>query len=205
MNPIEYIHNKYVHRRRIDVLARHFCDLLPRNAVVLDVGCGDGWLASRIVKERGDIHVEGIDVLVRGETHIRVDQFDGRVLPYKDRSVDTVMFVDVLHHTLDPMILLREAARVTRRQVLLKDHLLDRILAGPTLRFMDQIGNARYGVSIPYNYWSEDQWRRAYRELELEVTSWNTNLHLYPPGMDLLFGGSLQVIATLEVHSPPEL
>lgn len=205
MNLIEHIHNKYVHVRRINALARFFCELLPRNAAVLDVGCGDGWLASRIMGMRADVQITGIDVLIRGRTHIRVEQFDGKNLPYKDRSVDSVMFVDVLHHTLDPMILLREAARVSRGQVLIKDHLRDRIFAGPTLRFMDRIGNARYGVSIPYNYWSEDQWRRAFRELKLEVRSWNTDLRLYPPGLDLVFGGPLHMISGLEVRLTPQL
>lgn len=205
MTLIEHIHNKYVHVRRINVLAQFFCELLPRKAAVLDVGCGDGWLASRIMGMRADVQITGIDVLIRDRTHIRVEQFDGKNLPYKDRSVDSVMFVDVLHHTLDPMILLREAARVSRGQVLIKDHLRDRIFAGSTLRFMDRIGNARYGVSIPYNYWSEDQWRRAFRELKLEVRSWNTDLRLYPPGLDLVFGGPLHMISGLEVRLTPQL
>ena len=46
------------------------------------------------------------------------------------------MFVDVLLHTLDPMILLREAIRVARQTVVIKDHTLDGLLAGPTLRAM---------------------------------------------------------------------
>ncbi len=200
MNLIEHIHNEYVHARRIGVLARHFCKLLPGNAVVLDVGCGDGWLASRIMEMRADVHITGIDLLAREQTHIHVGQFDGKVIPYGDRSVDAVMFVDVLHHTVDPMILLREAARVTRKQVLMKDHLCDRILADPILRFMDRIGNARYGVSIPYNYWAENDWKLAFRQLKMEIISWKTNLHLYPPGLDFVFGGSLHFVASLEVH-----
>jgi hypothetical protein len=51
------------------------------------------------------------------------------------------------------MILLREAVRVARRMILIKDHIVDAVLAGPTLRLMDRIGNARYGVSFPHNYW----------------------------------------------------
>lgn len=201
MNLIEHIHNQYVHARRIDVLARHLCDVLPKNATVLDVGCGDGWLASKVMKARADVQVLGIDILIREHTHIRVEKFDGKQLPCKNRSVDSVMLVDVLHHTLDPMILLREAVRVTRRQVLIKDHLRDRMFADLTLRLMDRIGNARHGVSIPYNYWREDQWRQAFQELKLEIRSWNTDLGLYPPGLDRIFGGTLHMIASLELQS----
>ena len=44
------------------------------------------------------------------------------------------MCVDVLHHTDDPMILMREAMRVTRQAILIKHHTLDGLFAGPTLR-----------------------------------------------------------------------
>jgi hypothetical protein len=38
---------------------------------------------------------------------------------------DLIANVDVLHHTTEPMILLREASRVARQVILIKDHLLD--------------------------------------------------------------------------------
>jgi 2-polyprenyl-3-methyl-5-hydroxy-6-metoxy-1,4-benzoquinol methylase len=43
-----------------------------------------------------------------------------RVLSYTKASFDVVMFVDVLHHTKDPMVLLREARRVARRAIVVK-------------------------------------------------------------------------------------
>lgn len=111
------------------------------------------------------------------------------------------MFVDVLHHTEDPMILLREAARVARRHIIIKDHLLDRLLAKPTLRCMDRIGNAQYGVATPYNYWHERKWRQAFEEVGLTVAFWKNDLHLYPKDLDLLFGGALHFIARLDIRS----
>jgi hypothetical protein len=38
---------------------------------------------------------------------------------------DLIANVDVLHHTTEPMILLREAARVARQVILIKDHPLN--------------------------------------------------------------------------------
>ena len=43
------------------------------------------------------------------------------------------------HHTEDPLVLLREAARVACH-IILTDHFLDRRLAKSTLRFIDPIG-----------------------------------------------------------------
>jgi len=175
-----------------------FRSLPPETETVLDVGCGDG-LVDRLVQDvRPGLHVEGIDVLVRPRTHVPVTRFDGTHIPFPDWSFDAVTFVDVLHHTEDPTVLLAEAARVARRCILLKDHLQDRFLAGPILRFMDRVGNARHGVVLPFNYWSSSRWRDAFRAIGLEPTLWRTDLGLYPPVVDAIFGGSLHCLVRLE-------
>jgi SAM-dependent methyltransferase len=79
----------------------------PRNASVLDVGSGDGRLARLVADKRPDISIQGIDVLVRTDAAIPVVKFDGTSIPYGEGSFDVVMLVDVLHHTVEPMILLR--------------------------------------------------------------------------------------------------
>ena len=201
MSVLEKIHGGYVHRRRIRLLAAHLAELLPRNATVLDVGCGDGALAGLIRQRRPDVSLRGIDVLVRPQTAIPVEKFDGRTMPAADGSYDVVMFVDVLHHTTDPMVLLREARRVARHAVLLKDHTCDGWLARPTLRFMDGVGNARHGVELPYNYWPRRQWEKAFGELDLRVETWRGRLGLYPFWGDWLFGRSLHFVAKVVV--PP--
>jgi len=165
----------------------------------LDVGCGDGQLAWLIMQKRPDVKIQGIDILVRTETKIDVAPFDGNVIPYPNVSFDFVIFSDVLHHTIDPLILLREAARVARKAIILKDHLCDGLLAGPTLRFMDQVGNARHGVALPYNYWSRQKWLDAFGNLGLSISAWKEDLKLYPAWADLIFGRSLHFVAKLDV------
>jgi hypothetical protein len=44
--------------------------------------------------------------------------------------IHVVLFVDVLHHSKDPMILLREAVRMVRKAIVIKDHTLAGLLAG---------------------------------------------------------------------------
>jgi hypothetical protein len=101
----------------------------------------------------------------------------------------------------DATELLREAQRVARRYVVIKDHRLDGLLAGPTLRFMDDVGNARHGVALPYNYWSHARWQQVFGELGLRVDSWEQQLGIYPWPASLLFGRGLHFIARLEVEA----
>jgi SAM-dependent methyltransferase len=193
-------HAKYVHSRRVKTLVQHLAPLIPPNSSVLDVGTGDGLLASQIASARSDCQIRGVDVLIRENTAIPVAHFDGVKLPDADESVDVVMFVDVLHHTDDPEAQLKEASRVGRRAIIIKDHLREGVLAGPTLRFMDWVGNSPHGVVLPYNYLTNQQWQDIFRRLNLTVDSWQTRLGLYPRPADWLFGRSLHFVARLLIN-----
>ncbi len=186
-----------VHRRRVRVLSKQLAQLIPPNSSVLDVGCGDALIGQLITQRKSDVRLEGIDVMVRKHTNIPVHPFNGTQIPHEDKSFDVVMFVDVLHHTEEPMILLREARRVARQAVIIKDHTRNGILAGATLRLMDWVGNARHEVVLPYNYWSRHRWLEAFDELGLRIDTWIRRLGLYPAPASWIFGRSLHFLAKL--------
>jgi SAM-dependent methyltransferase len=201
MSFLEYVHGSFVARRRANVLAEHFANLLPMDGVVLDIGCGDGYLASLIQKIRSDVTIVGVDVLLRKRCWIPVEEYDGLHLPYADGAFDAVLLVDVIHHLTEPMTLLREASRVAGRSVIIKDHRCDALLAAPTLRFMDQIGNRRFGVVLTYDYWCIARWQQVFRELGWELEYWTDGLGLYPFPINLVFERSLHFIAKLTVNT----
>jgi len=198
MSLLEKVHKKCVFDRRVNVLSKHFAGLIPADAKVLDVGCGDGLLAHLISQLRPDLTIFGIDVVERKASYFPVTMFDGKTIPYPDKSFDVVIFVDVLHHTSDPGKLLREASRIASERVLIKDHCEDAFLGRTTLLFMDWIGNIHQGVALPYNYWSKKQWLESFNTLKLEVSSWKTKLDLYPKPASYFFDRSLHFIADLE-------
>ena len=193
---IERIHESRVLGRRVRVLADLLAARLPPNARVLDIGCGDGRIASTIQRRRPDVQVEGIDTLVRPNAAIPVRGFDGEAIPFDDSTFDIALCVDVLHHTADPTILLRESTRVARG-LLVKDHTREGLFAGARLRFMDSVGNARHGVALPYNYWTQAQWNSAIQNLDLEVEEWTADVPLYPWPASIVFQSGLHFIALL--------
>jgi len=191
------LREKIVFSRRVRVLTNHLVDLIPPGARVLDVGCGEGTIDNLIAEKRPDVTIEGIDVLVWPEAKIPVKQFDGSTIPHADGSFDVVMFVDVLHHTMDSSVLLAEAIRVGK-SILIKDHFQDGLLARPTLQLMDWVGNAHHGVSLPYNYSSRKEWNAVFKRLGLKASAMKGDLGLYPVPASWVFERGLHFVGMLE-------
>jgi SAM-dependent methyltransferase len=205
VNLVERIHEVYIRRRRARVLSQRIAQVLPPQASVLDVGCGDGHLASLIQQRLPGVRIQGVDVLLRDRPCIPVKCFDGRRLPYPHGSFDVVMFNDVLHHADDPHILLQEAVRVARQAIVIKDHLLEGILAGCTLRLMDRAGNRRFSVRLAYNYWRQSQWIEAFEALGTTLDCWNDRVNLYAWPLTIFFDRHLHFVARLMIHRGPKL
>ena len=192
---IEGIHEKKVKKRRVEVLASHLLERIPNGARILDVGCGSGELALALIGLEPSLEIRGIDVLVRPDSSIEVEAFDGRHIPHEDASFDLVLFCDVLHHSEDIEQLLRDAKRVSRGSILIKDHTMDGLLAYRRLKFMDQVGNRRFDVEIPCHYLRESEWRALFAKLELSIRHWRPKLGIYPWPVSLVFDSTLQFIA----------
>jgi SAM-dependent methyltransferase len=191
-------HGTTVFNRRVRVLAESLAAKIPPGASVLDIGCGDGTIASLIQADNPAITIQGIEFAPRPSCRISCKLFDGVKIPHESDSFDVCMFVDVLHHTHRIEPLLAEACRVSCRYILIKDHLAENWLDFKTLQFMDWVGNRPHGVVLPYNYQSMAQWDGYFSKAGLKVINRQNKTSLYPFPFSALFGRKLHFIALLE-------
>ncbi|MFD0576144.1 class I SAM-dependent methyltransferase [Dactylosporangium darangshiense] len=98
-------------------IARHLSPHLRATDAVLDLGAGSCKLAKLLIGREG-LEVIAVDVVDHNVTDLPLTLYDGERLPFADGSFDTVLLIFVLHHAADPDGLLREALRLSRRQVL---------------------------------------------------------------------------------------
>jgi len=193
------VHGALIFGRRVEALADALANAIPEGTTrVLDLGCGDGQVAVALMRRRPELVIEGVDVLVRPVTHIPVTPYDGVTLPFADGQFDCVTIVDVLHHTDDPASVLAEAARVAKGSVVIKDHLREGLMAGPTLRLMDWVGNRGHDVRLPYNYLNQNEWAAAFGRAGLGEASRQVKLGLYPVPLSWLFERRLHFVIRLE-------
>jgi SAM-dependent methyltransferase len=106
----------------IDVLLRKVAP--QANGRLLDVGCGDKpyeHLFRPYVSEYIGIEHEATFSQTSASLHSRKPDmlYDGKRLPFEDRTFDTVLNVQVLEHTPKPAALLAEMARVLKEDGLL--------------------------------------------------------------------------------------
>ena len=194
---VGHAHGRVVHQRRIAVLAERLAGMLPAASTLLDVGCGDGTIAKTMCQAIPGLAISGAEYSPRPKCAIPCIAFDGVHLPFPSRSFDGCMFVDVLHHSRDPLAVLLEAGRISRDFILIKDHLAEGTFDHWTLRLMDWVGNRPHGVELPYAYLSGEQWQEIYRDAGLVEVKTDRAIPLYPAPFSLVFGRNLHFISVL--------
>ncbi|MBI3294773.1 MAG: class I SAM-dependent methyltransferase [Deltaproteobacteria bacterium] len=196
------IHEKRGRLVRVNRLVDLLVPLIGKDCSILDVGCGDGSIGFLLGERLPRARVWGADVLRRETALIPVTLLEGTSLPFPDDEFDFTILIDVLHHVDNPTGLLAEAKRISRRGLIIKDHLLQGWLSSRLLSWMDRVGNERFGVSLPGNYLSESQWEKAFAELGLKKCFWKTDLKIYSFPLSWICDRSLHFIARLErTHS----
>lgn len=94
-------------------MALEIARMIPTGSQVLDVGCGNGFIAHHLsAMLRTD--VIGIDVMKATEAPINYRRYDREQFPFETNSVDAVLLCYVLHHAQDAGVVLREVRRVLR-------------------------------------------------------------------------------------------
>ncbi len=127
-------------------------------ANALDFGSGDGWFAQSL-RQSGLIgEITPVDVQPRPNALVETQLYDGKSLPFADRSFDLVYSVDVLHHCPDPVASLRNALRCSNRLLLLKDHTWRTKWGKYSLAVLDELGNRKFGIPCVYQYQRRFDW-----------------------------------------------
>ncbi len=206
-----WFHQNASHKHRISILAELItCGIktqVPKSEFIncLDVGCGDMVLAEKIAENLRNSNWRCTDIhplpsaLEGNAKWKKYSQFDGKHIPFQDKSFDVVAFCDVLHHAGENTgELLTESARIARI-IIIKDHFEDGIYSRTMLQLMDFMGNWAYGVNIPKKYFTRESFAELCENAGLELVHLNDNIQLYKhlPLVRNILSPKWQFVATL--------
>lgn len=115
---------------------------------ILDLGCGSG-IISKDFENFFAADLVGVDIIDNRVVPINFKLVNGRDLPFDENTFDAVLISYVLHHTQDPIRVLKEAKRVAKTggKLLIFEDLYSGLIA----KLICQIHGATYGRLFEHN------------------------------------------------------
>ena len=190
-------------------MALEVARVLPSQADVLDVGCGNGFIAHHLSGLLGK-PVVGLDVGDSTTARIKYLPYDGRHFPVRDQSFDAVLLCYVLHHAQDARLVLNEVSRV------LRDGGLAIIYEDMPILWWDRMvcwthDRKWRGVTGPCTFQREHGWRTTFSLAGFEILSerplsrWRNLAHPVSRRFFVIRAASYAKTQRRKEHSAPEL
>ena len=132
-----------------------FEDQLPPRSHILDIGGGWGFYAKPLASRKH--HVTVLDVVKPRFQKAPVVVYQGKRIPFADKSFDVSLFITVLHHISDPVAVIREAHRVTRKTLIVVEDLYHHALGRWWTILRDQMYNFEF-FGHPCQFKKAEEW-----------------------------------------------
>ncbi len=168
-----------IYRKKV---AGNLASLCEEGSYILDFGCDDGGTAALMMRLKPSLRIVGLDIQENRPCFIPRTVYNGRKIPFSDKTFDAVLAIDVLHHTKDISYHLREMKRVCKKHLIIKDHGVENKFSHLLVCLTDFLSNLPYGVKCAFNFPSLKRWQKMFQ---------NLNLKLLKQPKDLYFGFGL--------------
>ncbi len=148
---------------------------------ILDVGSGGGTVA-RIIKAR-NFSVTTLDIA--DKSHYEEEKpiiYNGKKFPFDNKSFDTSLILFVLHHAAEPVNLIKEAKRVSKKRIIIKED----IYRNQVELFLTKVGDSIVNFEFfnhPHNNLKDSQWKKIFKQLDLKLVKvkYNRAVFLFFP------------------------
>jgi SAM-dependent methyltransferase len=197
--------------QRANIIREQISPFLQGDSL-LDIGCGNG-LISNLLKDRFKI-IQLLDVVQYVTAPIDLPfalYKEGQTLPINQPSYDTVLLLTVLHHSYQPVQLLKLAWAATKKKLIIIESVVGiHQEAQPPVRYNllkssdeDQIAYAAFvdwfynrvlndDVPVPYNFTKPENWQATFLQNNMHLAQ---TIHL---GQDIDVGPEYHVLFVLE-------
>jgi len=192
------LHLRLVSAPRRQRLVATLAELGHGARTILDVGAGDGSVGAGVAAKLG-ASIQGVDKLPNRRAPFPVTAVADSDLPFASSSFDVVLLSDVLHHSDAPDQMLKEALRVAKQAVVVKDHFAFGPWSERMLLLLDIVGNRPYGVAVRGDYATPEAWLARFDSCSAVVEELVWPLDVHSPAVRLFTRSELQFAARLRL------
>lgn len=144
----------------------YFRKFLHKGDLILEIGAGSGDIIHLLKNDH--FEVRGVDIQdLSLFSDIKPIVYDGKTIPFKDKSFDTILLITVLHHTKNPEAILKEARRVAKRVIVVED-----IFTGQLQKYvtfvMDSVTNFEF-IGHPHSNRDDSEWRETFKKMGFTI------------------------------------
>lgn len=164
-----------IYERAAKKMCRACQDFIEKGAKILDLGCGSG-IVGKTFQNFFQAEVLGVDVKDYRVSPFPFQLYDGLHLPFSENSFDIVLINYVLHHAEDPILLLKEAKRVTKDKIIIFEDLSEGFLSklickihGSSFDRFFQKGMVGGWRPTKTSFKTESEWEKIFKEIGLNI------------------------------------
>lgn len=144
----------------------HIVRHLKSSDKILDIGAGPCSVCFLLKRMGYDTTaVDIIDLSMVEE--IKPDIYDGKNLPYADKSFDVALILTVLHHTENHRDIIREARRTAERIIIIED-VYSNLFNKRLMFFADSLLNLEF-KGHPHSNRTDQGWKELFNRLNLNL------------------------------------
>jgi len=144
-------------------------DFIEKGSKILDLGCGPG-IVGKTLQDFFQTEVIGVDIKDKRIFPIPFEIIDGYQLPFPENSFDVVFISYVLHHSSNPLSLLKEAKRVSDKKIIIYEDLPEGFLSKLICWLHNLTFNRffQHQNTLPF-FKSEKEWEKIFQEIGLNI------------------------------------
>ena len=143
-------------------------NFIERGSKILDLGCGSG-IVAKSFQDFFQSEVLGVDIRDNRIYSIPFKIIDGKFLSFPENSFDAVLINYVLHHSEDPISLLKEAKRVSRDKIIIYEDLPEGFLSKLGCKIHGASFNSFFKIKNQASFKTERQWEEVFKNIGLKI------------------------------------
>lgn len=151
---------------------RMCCDcqnFIEKGSKILDLGCGSG-IVAKTFQDFFQAEIVGVDIQDKRIFNFPFKIIDGKNLPFSENSFNVVLISYVLHHSYNPISLLKEAKRVTKNKIIIYEDLPEGFLSNLVCKIHGFTFNQfLQNKKQKFDFKKKEEWQKIFENLNLKI------------------------------------